>query len=111
MKLRWDHPDRVDSHDGRYHRERSADPYHTARWTRISRAWRINHPLCDECKRKGLTRSAEVVDHIVPWPVCPDFYDTSNLQSLCADCNHAKGQKDKKVIAEWRKKSGSDVTG
>ncbi len=104
MKLRWDSPDRVDSHDGRYHRDRSADPYHTSRWTRISKTWRMSHPLCAECRRKGIIKPADVVDHIIPWPVCQDFYDTSNLQSLCEDCNHEKGQRDKSIIAAWRRK-------
>lgn len=108
MRLRWDAPDKVDSHDGGYHRERSADPYHTARWTRLSRAWRANHPLCEECRRRGVVRPAEVVDHIIPWPVCEDFFDTANLQSLCADCNHAKGQRDKTVIAAWRRNHKTD---
>lgn len=105
MKLRWDSPGRVDSHDGGYHRERSADPYHTARWTRISRAWRMTHPLCAECRKKGIVKPAEVVDHIIPWPVCEDFYDTANLQSLCEACNHEKGQRDKKKIQEWKRKN------
>ena len=48
MKLPWDHPSRTEKSDG-YRRERSADPYHTARWTRLSRAFRAEHPLCAEC--------------------------------------------------------------
>lgn len=106
MRLPWDHPDSVDSHDGKYHRERSADLYHTARWTRLSRAYRIEHPLCEECRRKGVTTSATVVDHIVPYPICESyFFDRRNLQSLCDECNHKKGQHDKKMIQEWRKMS------
>ena len=60
------------------------------------------HPLCEECLKRGVFKSAEVVDHIVPWPVCEDFYDEKNLQSLCEDCNRAKGNRDKKTIQEWR---------
>lgn len=104
MKLRWDSPARVEKGDGRYVRERSADPYHTARWTRISRAWRMSHPLCAECRKQGIIKPAEVVDHIIPWPVCKDFYDLGNLQSLCQDCNISKGNRDKKIIQEWKKK-------
>ena len=103
MRLAWDAQSRVDKRDGTYQRERSADPYHTYRWTRLSRAFRAEHPLCAECQRQGIVKAADVVDHIVPWPVCQDFYDRSNLQSLCEDCNRAKGNRDKRIIAEWRK--------
>ena len=103
MRLAWDAQSRADKRDGTYQRERSADPYHTYRWTRLSRAFRAEHPLCAECQRQGIVKAADVVDHIVPWPVCQDFYDRSNLQSLCEDCNRAKGNRDKRIIAEWRK--------
>ena len=104
MKLVWDHPNRVDSHDGRYHRERSSGLYHSARWTRLSRAFRVNHPLCAECLRQGKIVAATCVDHIVPYPICADyFFDESNLQSLCGECNHLKGQRDKIKIQEWKK--------
>ena len=88
-------------------RERSADPYHTSRWTKLSRAFRAEHPLCAECQRKGIIRPATCVDHIVPWPICQDdFFNRSNLQALCEDCNHEKGQRDKKRIQEWRRTHG-----
>ena len=99
-RLAWDGERRQD--DGSYKRERSADPYHTSRWTRLSRAWRMTHPLCEECKRNGIIKAGEVTDHIIPWPVCQDFYDENNLQTLCEDCNHAKGQKDKKLIQSYK---------
>ena len=99
-RLAWDGERR--QNDGSYKRERSADPYHTSRWTRLSRAWRMMHPLCEECKRNGIIKAGEVTDHIIPWPVCQDFYDENNLQTLCKDCNHAKGQKDKKLIQSYK---------
>ena len=106
-RLPWDAPGRVDTHDGKYHRERSADLYHTARWTRLSVAFRATHPLCEECKLQGRMTPATCVDHIVPYPICADyFFDRSNLQALCDKCNHDKGQHDKILIAEWRKMKG-----
>lgn len=63
----------------------------------------MSHPLCAECRRKGIIRQAEVVDHIVPWPICGDFFDTSNLQSLCEDCNREKGYRDRPLIQKWKK--------
>lgn len=104
MKLAWDHPDRVDTHDGRYHRERSDDLYHTTRWTRLSRRFRATHPLCAECQRQGRIVAATCVDHITPYPICRDyFFDESNLQALCDECNHLKGQRDKEKIEKWKR--------
>jgi 5-methylcytosine-specific restriction protein A len=88
---------------GGYVRERSMDEYHTSRWTRAARAFKASHPLCEECKRKGIIQAAEVVDHIIPAPLCEDFYDESNWQSLCRRCNAEKGNRDKKLFKEKRK--------
>ena len=102
MRLAWDSNSHASKRAGEYQRERSADPYHSYRWTRLSRAFRAEHPLCALCQKEGRITAADVVDHIVPWPVCEDFYDRNNLQSLCEKCNHDKGQRDKKIIAQWR---------
>ena len=114
MNLPWDSKDRVDTHDGGYHREASDPRYHTPRWTKLARRWRIAHPLCEECRRNGIIKAADCVDHIIPAPICDDFYDESNLQSLCNRCNMLKGQRDKKLIQEWRRKhpgGGSNLSG
>lgn len=104
-KLAWDSKSRQERPHGRYVRERSDNLYHTSRWTRLSKEWRRSHPLCAECQRKGIIKAADVADHIIPWPVCGNdgFYDRNNLQSLCEACNHEKGQRDKAVIAQWRR--------
>ena len=101
MRLAWDSKTKPER--SRYVRKRSDDPYHSWRWTRLSRAFRAEHPLCEECRRRGIIKAATVVDHVVPWPVCEDFFDRSNLQSLCEACNHDKGQRDKVIIRQWRK--------
>lgn len=85
-----------------YNRVRSADEYHTARWTKESKSFRARHPLCEACERKGVVAASEVVDHIVPFPVCPDFWDSRNWQALCKKHNAEKGNKDKKIIAEFK---------
>lgn len=79
--------------------------YHTWRWTQLSRVFRAEHPLCEECKRQGRLRPSTCVDHIEPWPICGEkrFFDRANLQALCEECNNTKGQRDKKKIQEWRK--------
>lgn len=104
MRLPWDSEkrNRPQHMEGR---QRSSDLYHTNRWTRLSRAFRAEHPLCECCRSQGRVKPAEVVDHIIPYPICGEtgFYDRSNLQSLCQDCNIAKGNRDKKDIEAWKK--------
>lgn len=102
--LPWDSKRSREQTKCKYVRERSADLYHTARWTRLSKAFRASHPLCVMCADKGVIKAAQVTDHVIPYPVCgvDGFYDENNLQALCEECNHEKGQKDKKVIQEWR---------
>lgn len=83
-------------------RPRSADEYHTARWTRESRDFRRLHPLCQRCESKGIIRASEVTDHIVPSEVHGDFWDRKNWQALCKRCNIEKGNEDKKLIQQFR---------
>lgn len=102
--LAWDSQRTRDRNEGKYVRERSGAPYNTNRWHRLAKAFIESHPLCEECKRKGIIRAAECVDHIDPWPICKDyFFDRRNLQALCNNCNNLKGQRDKLKIQEWRR--------
>jgi len=100
--LPWDSRHQQDIKSGKYVREASNPLYHTPRWTKLSRAWRERHPLCAECLRHGRYSPAECVDHIVPFPICKDFFDTSNLQSLCNHCNMIKGEHDRAMIREYK---------
>ena len=84
-------------------RPRSDQRYHTARWTRESRAFRSEHPLCEECKKRGILTPSQVVDHIIPVAICADFWDQSNWQALCKRCNMAKGNRDKRLINQKRR--------
>lgn len=78
-------------------RPTSAPLYHTARWTRESKAFKEQHPLCIMCLDKGIYTPSEVTDHIIPYPL-HDFWDSSNWQALCYKCNIIKGNKDKTLI-------------
>ena len=91
MRLAWDAQSRGEAPAGGYNRERSADLYHTNRWTRLSRVFRASHPLCEECKRQGIIKAAAVVDHIVPHRGDQRlFWDQSNWQPLCKGCHDKK---------------------
>lgn len=102
--LAWDSQTTRERNAGRYIRERSGAPYNTSRWHKLAKAFIEDHPLCEECKRKGIIKAAECVDHIDPWPICEDyFFDRRNLQALCNNCNNLKGQRDKLKIQEWKR--------
>jgi 5-methylcytosine-specific restriction protein A len=40
--------------------------YNSSRWRRLRKQFLHKHPLCEECKRKGIVNAATVVDHIKP---------------------------------------------
>lgn len=63
------------------------DPrYGSLRWRLVSRRQLAQHPFCVRCGHV-----AEVTDHIVPVYRAPDrFFDPTNHQSLCAQCNREK---------------------
>lgn len=105
--LPWDSKKVRDKSQSGYVRDRSADLYHTSRWTRLSKAFRASHPLCSSCSSRGIIKAAQVTDHITPYPVCgiDGFFDESNLQALCEECNNEKGQRDKAVISRWRREN------
>lgn len=51
--------------------------------------WLAQHPLCVDCEARGITKMADVVDHITPlWQGGAD--DDSNLQSMCNQDHDAK---------------------
>lgn len=81
---------------------RSADFYHSSRWTRLSRQFRESHPVCERCRLNGVIVPATVVDHIIPAELCANPFDISNLQALCERCNLSKAAEDKKMIQQWR---------
>lgn len=114
VTLAWDSEATRLRHEGkeRYDRRPSGAPYNTYRWHKLAKAFIQDHPLCEECERNGVIKAAECVDHIDPWPICKDyFFDRRNLQALCNECNHLKGQRDKARIQEWKRGHPEGVGG
>lgn len=59
-------------------------PNRGGRWTRLAKAYRSAHPVCEGCGR----RAASEVHHIVPVEIAPDqVYKWGNLASLCKGCH------------------------
>ncbi|WP_303180622.1 HNH endonuclease signature motif containing protein [uncultured Butyricimonas sp.] len=90
-------PERVPN-DKMQRRVRSAPEYHTSRWTKESRAFRAEHPLCKLCEAEGIIHESEVVDHVIPFPLCGDFWNKENWQAICQRHNIEKGNRDKKML-------------
>jgi 5-methylcytosine-specific restriction protein A len=67
------------------------DPlYASARWTKRSRQYKRENPICCGCGRAP----TEVTDHIIPARVHGDFWDEANWQPLCQRCHNRKRQKE-----------------
>lgn len=58
-------------------------------WPAIARAYLGAHPLCEPCKRLGMTRAASSVDHVRPRSAGGGNED-ANLQALCEECHRRK---------------------
>ena len=65
-----------------------------SRWSRYSKQYRINRPLCVMCEKQGKLTLAECVDHIEPvdGPDDPMFWVESNHQGLCNTCHNLKSE-------------------
>ena len=65
--------------------------YHSARWLKARVRFLRSHPLCAECERNGVIRTASVVDHVDPHRGdATVFWDESRWQALCASCHGKK---------------------
>jgi 5-methylcytosine-specific restriction protein A len=64
--------------------------YNSWPWRKLSKRYRMNHPLCVQCEAKDLVVPVKVVDHIVPMNLGGAKLDESNLQSLCESCHNKK---------------------
>jgi 5-methylcytosine-specific restriction enzyme A len=64
---------------------------YTNRWEKARAIYLANNPLCVECEKHGVTKAAEVVDHIDPHRGDMTlFWDVDNWQSLCKRCHDQK---------------------
>lgn len=66
----------------------------SARWDKISRRYRVRHPLCRMCQHEGVVTLANCVDHIIPHKGNRSLlFDMNNLQSLCFNCHNSRKQR------------------
>ncbi|MGN0061249.1 MAG: HNH endonuclease signature motif containing protein [Alloprevotella sp.] len=65
-----------------------------SKWRKLRAIVLSNHPICQECERRGIYRTATEVHHIKPIESANDTiqaeimcYDPSNLLAVCRDCH------------------------
>lgn len=69
--------------------------YKSHAWEHLSRAYRMEHPLCERCLQKGIYHPSEITHHIIHIDEdnCHDpeiLYGYDNLEALCRDCHGAE---------------------
>lgn len=91
----------------RYDKERGTahSRGYDGRWSKYSKQFRINNPLCVMCLEKGKLTPAQCVDHIVPVTDKDDplFWEPSNHQSLCHTDHSLKTAKEDGAFGNERK--------
>lgn len=71
------------------------DFYRKKAWRTLRRSKLFENPLCEECEKKGIVTSADVVDHEKPRRLYPELeLEWSNLQSLCHPCHNSKSSRE-----------------
>lgn len=75
-------------------RESAAERGYDSRWRRAREHFLAKHPLCRACSDRGITKLAEVVDHVTPHRGDRKlFWDSSNWQPLCKHCHDSWKQR------------------
>ena len=70
---------------------KATDPfYHTGRWRKVRDRYLRRQPLCEMCLARGVSKAADLVDHITEIKDGGARLDFANLQSLCWACHGSK---------------------
>lgn len=78
-----------------YQRHAERSPlYDTPRWRALRLAQLRQEPCCRACAEKNRVTPATVADHIRPYRDGSDFFDATNLQSLCKSCHARKSARE-----------------
>ena len=78
--------------------------YSTSRWKKLRKEFLQDHTLCEECKRNGVIKIAEVVDHIEAHKGDELlFWNQNNWQALCKHHHDVKTAKEDGRFGEKNK--------
>lgn len=68
---------------------------YNAKWRAASKSYLFDNPLCVDCRSRGIIKSAECVDHIIPHKGDMKlFWSRRNWQALCHSCHSRKTAKE-----------------
>ena len=67
--------------------------YKTAAWQRLRKKQLALEPLCRFCKKNGIIKTANTVDHITPHRGNMKKFFEGPFQSLCHECHSGIKQK------------------
>ena len=81
-----EHKKLINQQYNRYSRDPETSKRYGRLWRRIRYEYIKNHPLCEECKRKGKLTPTEEVHHIIPLAK-GGTHDDENLMALCKSCH------------------------
>lgn len=87
----------------KYERDPDKAKRYGRRWQRIRDRFIAAHPLCEECKKYGITTVAEEVHHIKPLAQGGSNAE-DNLLSLCKSCHSRITIRER--TAKWKGKGG-----
>jgi len=68
--------------------------YNSRKWRNARAKYLEKHPLCENCKKKGLYVSAYLVDHITAINKGGSKFNEKNFQALCEKCHNKKSGKE-----------------
>ncbi len=90
-------PECKESKEKQYYQNRNKEWQHLygSKWQRARKSFLSQYPLCAECLRNGITKAADVVDHIKSHKGNIElFWDVSSWNSLCFRCHNKKTAKE-----------------
>lgn len=74
--------------------------YNTSTWLKLRQNYLSQHPLCEECLKRGVIKSAKDIHHKISFMTTDDkaererlAFDSDNLMALCRSCHCEKHNK------------------
>ncbi len=77
------------------YKKKKGSVHRKSKWTKLSKSYRKDNPLCEIHNHYNHTVAVEQVDHIIRLEDGGAAYDRVNLMSVCNECHYFKTGKEK----------------
>lgn len=78
--------------------------YNTHKWRKMSKRYRVAHPLCEVCLEYDILTPCDLVDHTIEVEDNPELaWCESNFKAMCMSCHNTK------TADEVRKREDKEV--